>query len=84
MTVPPAPSASHQPRITDSSSPLTETETFSPTARSMLFGVSAAIRTMPVPVVSIECITLSCSAGSSLAPYSLNRLTDSSPPNTER
>ena len=50
----------------------------------MLFGVSEAMRTMPSSVLSIACMTLSPSAGSSLAPYSLKRMIVSSPPKTER
>ena len=49
----------------------------------MLFGVSAAISTMPPGVSSIECMIFSSSLGSSEAWNSLNVFMSSVPPNTE-
>ena len=49
----------------------------------MLLGVSAPISTMPVSVLSMACMILSCSAGSSLAWYSPKVLMFSSPPKTD-
>ena len=66
-----------------SSSPLSDTEKPAAGWKSMLFGVSAPIRVMSLGASSIECIHLSCSAGSSLAWKSANVELVSSPPKTD-